>query len=195
MHYNGIMMYFTSNVEVMTLVSEQFLLAEVMLCIMIFVMGILYLIDAVTVKGSMKIIHFGVAALFGFVLSVCILESNTFEALHGIVGLIFGTVNPFVALMYLFAGIVLLIVAGRFSCRRDRAKEIFYYGFAKYTFASMIGFTYFIYAMAGVIEETSGIRCCLVVLGTILIWGLTVFYCTPGNGRKLLKQFCKKKAA
>lgn len=192
-YYNKLMNHFRPELDIMTLVGDQFLLAVTVLCIAICLMGAMYLIDAVTVSGSVKNVYCGVAALFIFVVTIMVLESNCYNFLYDFVGLLYGDVNPVIAMIYLFIGIMLLVAAGYLFIRRDGAKEIFYYAPVKYVFAAMLSFCYLMFVLAGVVAEQSIIQYFLAVLGTILIFALTLYYCTPGHVAKLQKKVASKR--
>lgn len=192
-YYNKRMSYFRPELDIMTLVGEQFILLCVVLCIAVCLMGVMYLIDAVTVSGGMKDVYCGVATVFIFMITVIVLENSHFYFLYDFVSVIYGNVNPVMALIYLFIGILLLTAAGYLYIRRDKAKEIFYYATAKYVFATMLSFVYLIFALTGAVGEQSIISYFLAVLGTVLIFVLSIYYCTPGQITKLRKKFGKKK--
>lgn len=193
MYYNKQLSYFLPELDIMTLVGDQFLLLCVVLCIAICLMGAMYLIDAVTVSGGMKDIFCGVAALSIFLVTIMVLENNRFHLFYDFVSVIYGNVNPVMAVIYLFIGIILLTVAGYLYVRRDKAKEIFYYKPVKYVFATMLSFSYLIFVLVGAVGEQSVVSYFLAVLGTVLIFTITVYYCTPGQIAKLQKKFSKKK--
>ena len=172
-------------------IGEQFLLMGIILCMAIFFMGVMYLIDAVTVNGTMKNIFCGVAALFGFIVSVLLLEMRIPLLLEFVV-MVYGELNPFMAMVYLVLGILLLIFAGNQYIHRDKAKEIFYYKWAKYAFAILLSLCYLIFVLSGAIVEQSVIQYFLATMGSVLIFFLVVYYSTPGKMAELRKRFIKK---
>ncbi len=172
-------------------VGEQFLLMGIMLCVAIFFMGVIYLIDAVTVSGGMKDVFCSVVALFGLVVSVLVLEAQI-PLLSEFVAVMGGELNPIVAMVYLFLGILLLIWAGKCYIQRDQAKEIFYYKSAKYVFATLLSLCYLFFVMGSAIYEQSAIQYLLAVVGTVLIFFAIIYYCTPGKIAELRKRFSKK---
>ena len=174
-------------------IGEQFLLMGIILCIAIFFMGVMYLIDAVTVNGGMKNIFCGVVALFAFMASVMVLEFRI-PVFENFAAMFTGELNPIVAMGYLGLGIVLLIFAGRLYIQRDKAKEIFYYMWAKYVFAIFLSLSYLIFVLSGAILEQSVIQYLLAAMGTVLIFFLIVYYCTPGKIAELRKRFAKTNA-
>lgn len=172
-------------------IGEQFLLMEIMLCIAIFFMGVMYLIDAVTVNGGMKNIFCGVAALFGIIASVLILEFQI-PLLYDFAAVLYGDLNPVAAMVHLVLGILLLIMAGNQYIHRDKAKEIFYYKWAKYAFATLLSLCYLFFVLGSAIYEQSVIQYLLAAVGTALIFFVIVYYCTPGKVAELRKRFAKK---
>ncbi len=174
-------------------IGEQFLLMGIILCIAIFFMGVMYLIDAVTVNGGMKNIFCGVVVLFAFMASVMVLEFRI-PVFENFAAMFTGELNPIVAMGYLGLGIVLLIFAGRLYIQRDKAKEIFYYMWAKYVFAIFLSLSYLIFVLSGAILEQSVIQYLLAAMGTVLIFFLIVYYCTPGKITELRKRFAKTNA-
>lgn len=172
-------------------IGEQFLLMEIMLCIAIFFMGVMYLIDAVTVNGGMKNIFCGVAALFGIIASVLILEFRI-PLLYDFAAVLYGDLNPVAAMVHLVLGILLLIMAGNQYIHRDKAKEIFYYKWAKYAFATLLSLCYLFFVLGSAIYEQSVIQYLLAAVGTALIFFVIVYYCTPGKVAELRKRFAKK---
>ncbi len=172
-------------------IGEQFLLMGTMLCVAIFFVGVMYLIDAVTVNGGMKNIFFGVAALFGIIASVLILEFQI-PLLQDFVAVLDGVLNPVVAMVYLVLGILLLVWAGNRYIHRDQAKEIFYYKWAKYVFATLLSLCYLFFVLGSAMMEHSTIQYLLAVVGTALIFFVIVYYCTPGKMAELRKRFMKK---
>lgn len=174
-------------------IGEQFLLMGIILCIAIFFMGVMYLIDAVTVNGGMKNIFCGVVALFAFMASVMVLEFRI-PVFENFAAMFIGELNPIAAMGYLGLGIVLLIFAGRLYIQRDKAKEIFYYMWAKYVFAIFLSLSYLIFVLSGAILEQSVIQYLLAAMGTVLIFFLIVYYCTPGKIAELRKRFAKTNA-
>ena len=172
-------------------IGEQFLLMGIMLCIAIFFMGVMYLIDAVTVNGGMKNIFCGVAALFGIIASVLILEFQI-PLLQGFAAVLYGELNPVAAMVHLVLGILLLIWAGNRYIYRDKAKEIFYYKWTKYVFATLLSLCYMFFVLGSAIYEQSVIQYLLAAVGTALIFFVIVYYCTPGKMAELRKRFAKK---
>ncbi len=172
-------------------IGEQFLLMEIMLCIAIFFMGVMYLIDAVTVSGGMKNIFCGVAALFGIIASILILEFQV-PLLYDFAAVLYGELNPVAAMVHLVLGILLLIMAGSQYIHRDKAKEIFYYKWAKYAFATLLSLCYLYFVLGSAIYEQSVIQYLLAAVGTALIFFVIVYYCTPGKVAELRKRFAKK---
>lgn len=172
-------------------IGEQFLLMGIMLCIAIFFMGVMYLIDAVTVNGGMKNIFCGVAALFGIIASVLILEFRI-PLLYDFAAVLYGDLNPVAAMVHLVLGILLLIMAGNQYIHRDKAKEIFYYKWAKYAFATLLSMCYLYFVLGSAIYEQSVIQYLLAAVGTALIFFVIVYYCTPGKVAELRKRFAKK---
>ncbi len=173
-------------------IEEQFLLMGIILCMAIFFMGVVYLIDAVTVNGGMKNVFCGVAALFGFIVAFLALEARI-PLLQDVAAMLYGDLNPFVAMVYLVLGILLLIWAGNRYVHRDKAKEIFYYKSVKYVFAGMLSISYMIFVMSGAYLEQLLYQYLLAVFGAVLIYFLTVYYCTPGRVEELKKKLRKKK--
>ena len=172
-------------------IGEQFLLMGIMLCIAIFFMGVMYLIDAVTVNGGMKNIFCGVAALFGLIVFIFALEAQV-PLLSEFAAVMWGELNPVVAMVYLVLGILLLIWAGNRYIHRDKAKEIFYYKWAKYVFATLLSLCYLFFVLGSAIYEQSVIQYLLATVGTAMIFFLTVYYCTPGKMAEFRKRFTKK---
>ena len=172
-------------------IGEQFLLMGIMLCIAIFFMGVMYLIDAITVNGGMKNIFCGVAALFGIIASVLILEFQI-PLLQGFAAVLYGELNPVAAMVHLVLGILLLIWAGNRYIHHDKAKEIFYYKWAKYLFATLLSLCYLFFVLGSALYEQSVIQYLLAVIGTVLIFFVIVYYCTPGKMAELRKRFAKK---
>ena len=172
-------------------IGEQFLLMGIMLCIAIFFMGVMYLIDAVTVNGGMKNIFCGVAALFGIIASILILEFQV-PLLQDFAAVLYGDLNPVAAMVHLVLGILLLIMAGNQYIHRDKAKEIFYYKWAKYMFATLLSLCYLFFVLGSALYEQSVIQYLLAAVGTALIFFVVVYYCTPGKVAELRKRFAKK---
>ncbi len=172
-------------------IEEQLLLMGIMLCIAIFFVGVMYLIDAVTVNGGMKNIFCGVAALFGIIASVLILEFQI-PLLQDFAAVLYGELNPVAAMVHLVLGILLLIWAGNRYIHRDKAKEIFYYKWAKYVFAALLSLSFLIFVVAGASLEQSAVQYLLAVVGTALTFFVIVYYCTPGKMAELRKRFAKK---
>lgn len=172
-------------------IGEQFLLMGIMLCIAIFFMGVMYLIDAVTVNGGMKNIFCGVVALFGIIASLLILEFQV-PLLQDFAVLLYGELNPVAAMVHLVLGILLLIFAGNRYIHRDKAKEIFYYKWAKYVFATLLSLCYLFFVLGSALYEQSVIQYLLAAVGTALIFFVVVYYCTPGKVAELRKRFAKK---
>ena len=172
-------------------IGEQFLLMGIMLCIAIFFMGVMYLIDAVTVNGGMKNIFCGVAALFGIIASILILEFQV-PLLQDFAAVLYGDLNPVAAMVYLVFGILLLIFAGNQYIHRDKAKEIFYYKWAKYMFATLLSLCYLFFVLGSALYEQSVIQYLLAAVGTALIFFALIYYCTPGKMAELRKRFAKK---
>lgn len=172
-------------------IGEQFLLMGIMLCIAIFFMGVMYLIDAITVNGGMKNIFCGVAALFGIIASVLMLEFRV-PLLYDFAAVLYGELNPVAAMVHLVLGILLLIMAGSQYIHRDKAKEIFYYKWAKYMFATLLSLCYLFFVLGSALYEQSVIQYLLAAVGTALIFFVVVYYCTPGKVAELRKRFAKK---
>ncbi len=172
-------------------IGEQFLLMGIMLCIAIFFMGVMYLIDAVTVNGGMKNIFCGVVALFGIIASALILEFRI-PLLEDFAAMLYGELNPVAAMVHLVLGILLLIFAGNQYIHRDKAKEIFYYKWAKYMFATLLSLCYLFFVLGSALYEQSVIQYLLAAVGTALIFFVVVYYCTPGKVEELRKRFAKK---
>ncbi len=172
-------------------VGEQFLLMGIILCVAIFFLGVMYLIDAVTVNAGMKHIFCGVAALFGLIISILAMEAEV-PLLQDFVAVLYGELNPVVAMAYLVLGNTLLIVAGNRYIHRDKAKEIFYYKWAKYVFATLLSLCYLFFVLGSAVLEQSAIQYILAFVGTALIFFLIIYYCTPGKMAELRKRFAKK---
>lgn len=191
-YYNWVTEYRVLDDMMLMFIGEQFLVAGIILCIVICCMGVMYLIDAVTVNGGMKNIYCGVAAVFGFVVSVLILEEGINTVFYDMIILIWEYTPTPLAIVYLIIGIVLLIIAGYLYLRRDKAKEIFYYKSAKYIFAMLLSLSYLFFALAGVNMTQMILQCFLAVIGTVLFFWMTILYCTPEYMVKLQKRFSKK---
>ncbi|MBQ7832582.1 MAG: hypothetical protein IJ336_03275 [Lachnospiraceae bacterium] len=193
LHFRGVLIlhYDIPTSDFNVCIGEQFLLMGIILCMAIFFMGVMYLIDAVTVNGTMKNIFCGVAALFGFIVSMLLLEMRI-PLLMEFVAMVYGELNPFMAMVYLVLGILLLIFAGNQYIHRDKAKEIFYYKWAKYAFAILLSLCYLIFVLLGAIVEQSVIQYFLATMGSVLIFFLVVYYSTPGKMAELRKRFVKK---
>lgn len=172
-------------------IGEQFLLMGIMLCIAIFFMGVMYLIDAVTVSGGMKDVFCSVVALFGFILSILAMEAQI-PLLAEFAAVLYGDLNPVAAMVHLVLGILLLIFAGNQYIHRDKAKEIFYYKWAKYVFATLLSLCYLFFVLGSALYEQSVIQYLLAAVGTALIFFVVVYYCTPGKVAELRKRFAKK---
>lgn len=172
-------------------IGEQFLLMGIMLCVAIFFMGVMYLIDAVAVSGGMKDVFCSVVALFGFIVSILTMEAQI-PILMEFAAVLYGELNPIVAMVYLFLGILLLVWAGKRFVHRDQAKEIFYYKSAKYVFATLLSLCYLFFVLGSAIYEQSVIQYLLAAVGTALIFFVSVYYCTPGKVAELRKRFTKK---
>lgn len=172
-------------------IGEQFLLMGIMLCIAIFFMGVMYLIDAVTVSGGMKDVFCSVVALFGFILSILAMEAQI-PLLAEFAAVLYGDLNLIAAMVYLVLGILLLIFAGSQYIHRDKAKEIFYYKWAKYMFATLLSLCYLFFVLGSALYERSVIQYLLAAVGTALIFFVVVYYCTPGKVAELRKRFAKK---
>ena len=165
------------------------------LCVAIALLGAMYLIDAVAVGGRMKDLFCGVTALFIFILAILVMDNANYTFLDEVMVVFWGSVTMVSAMVWLILGIVMLIAAGYLYVRRDAAKEIFYYKSAKYVFASMLSISYLIFVMSGAYVEQALYQYILAVIGTVLIFFLTIYYCTPGKIAELQKKFQKKKAA
>ncbi len=172
-------------------IGEQFLLMGIMLCIAIFFMGVMYLIDAITVNGGMKNIFCGVAALFGIIASVLMLEFRI-PLLCDFAAVLYGDLNPVAAMVHLVLGILLLIMAGSQYIHRDKAKEIFYYKWAKYLFAAILSLSFLMFVLVGASMAQSAVQYLLAAIGTALTFFIVVYYCTPGKVEELRKRFTKK---
>lgn len=193
MYFNRLMGNITPGFDVMSLVGDQFLLVGIMLCIAISVMGVMYLIDAVTVSGGLKNIYCGVVLVFGLIASVLILEEFPFTIFYDFVALIWGYTQTPVAVIYLIIGAALLVLAGYLYIKRDKAKEIFYYKPAKYVFAILLSLSYLFVVLLCASLEQSVIQYFLAIIGTVLIFFLTIYYCSPEHMTELQKKFGKKK--
>ena len=185
------MLWTYSEVTMYDMVGEQFVVAFVVLCVAVFFTGVMYLIDAVTISGGMKIAFCGIAALFGGTVSVMILETDSIWA--GFVAVIWGGPTVFAAIVYLAIGIGLLIMAGVLYVKRDAAKEIFYYKPVKYVFAAMLSIDYLIYVFLSAHSEQKFYMYFLAAIGTVLIYFLAIHYCTPGRVSELRQRFAGKK--
>lgn len=181
------------EIEIVDMVGEQFLAAFFVFCVAVFFLGVMYLADAVTVNGVLKSIFCGVAALLGLTISIVILESNEINILYDFVAVIGGAFTVPAVLVYLFIGICLMVVAGYLYVRRDAAKEIFYYKAAKYVFAAMISLSYLVFVSAAAYTAQELYQYFLAVIGAVLIYFLTIYYCTPGKIAELQKKFERKK--
>lgn len=191
--FNHRMRMFYPELDVNAMVSEQFIVPFYILCVAIALLGVMYLIDAVTVSGGMKNVFCGVTALFILVIAMHVLNGDEIPVLYDLVALIFGYPIVASALMCLVIGIGLLVLAGYLYIRRDKAKEIFYYKAAKYVFAGMLSAAYLMFVMTGAYLEQVLYQYLLAVLGTVLIFFMAVWYGTPGRMAKLQKKFSKKK--
>ncbi len=183
------------ELEITAMVGGPFVAALMVLCVAIALLGAMYLIDAVTVGGRMKDLFCGVTALFIFILAILVIENTNYTFLYEMMEVFMGGVTIASAMVWLVLGIVMLIAAGYLYVRRDAAKEIFYYKSAKYVFASMLSISYLIFVMSGAYMEQALYQYILAVIGTVLIFFLTVYYCTPGKIAELQKKFQKKKTA
>lgn len=183
------------ELEITAMVGEQFVTALLVLCVAIALLGIMYLIDAVTVGGRMKDLFCSVTALFVFILAILVMDNTNHTFLDEVMVVFWGGVTMVSAMVWLVLGIGMLVAAGYLYVRRDAAKEIFYYKAAKYVFASMLSISYLIFVMSGAYMEQALYQYILAVIGTVLIFFLTVYYCTPGKIAELQKKFQKKKIA
>ena len=95
-------------------------------------------------------------------------------------------------MVHLVLGILLLIFAGNQYIHRDKAKEIFYYKWAKYMFATLLSLCYLFFVLGSALYEQSVIQYLLAAVGTALIFFVVVYYCTPGKVAELRKRFAKK---
>lgn len=177
------------------MVSEQFVNAFFVLCLAAALLGVMYLVDAVAVSGGMKNIYCDVIALFIFVTSLHLLNYTfSVPVVSDMIGMIWGEPTLLSAIIYLILGVGLLILAGTLFIRRDKAKEIFYFKPAKYVFATLLSISYLIFVMSGAYLDQALYQYILAVIGTVLIFFLTIWYCTPGRMAELQKKFRMKKA-
>lgn len=190
--FNHRMHWLYPELEITAMVEEQFVTALIVLCVAVALLGVLYLIDAVTVSGGMKNLFCSVTALFIFVLSLLVMENNMYIFWDELVAVFWGEPTVVSAIVYLLLGIGMLIAAGYLYVRRDAGKEIFYYKSVKYVFASMLSASYLFFVMFGAMGQAL-YQYILAVIGTVLIFFLTVYYCTPGHMAELQKKFQKKK--
>lgn len=183
------------ELEITAMVGGPFVAVLMVLCVAIALLGAMYLIDAVTVGGRMKDLFCGVTALFIFILAILVMDNANYTFLDEVMVVFWGSVTMVSAMVWLVLGIVMLVAAGYLYVRRDAAKEIFYYKAAKYVFASMLSISYLIFVMSGAYEEQALYQYILAVIGAVLIFFLTIYYCTPGKIAELQKKFQKKKTA
>lgn len=187
--------YTTFHTEICGLIGEQVLLIWSVLCIAIFIMGILKLIDAVTVGGKLKILFSSVTAIFLILFSVLVTEEVRSGLLYDVVGFLLGYIEKMaISFLYLLLGIVMLIAAGRLYRKREMAKEFFYYKPAKYVLAGLISLSYFLFVFLGAMIEDSILQILLAVLGSILLFCVTVYYCTPQVSRRIEENLNKRRA-
>lgn len=191
--YNRRMQYLYPELALDAMVAEQFVAAFIVLCVAIALMGVMYLIDAVTVGGGMKDLFCGVTALFVSIFTILMLESNL-ALWYELIAVYFGDVKIVSIVLNFALGIGMLVAAGYLYVRRDKAKDIFYYKPVKYVFAGMLSFSYLIFVVSSAYDSRALYQYFLGIIGTVLIFFMSVYYCTPGKMAELQKKFKKKKA-
>ena len=153
-----------------------------------FVIGICNLIDAFVVSGGLKAIHSIVTVVF---LSFIVLLPLDFlpreyywmaeDFLYS--GLPFGIVS-------FFLGLLFILIACLVYCKRDTSKQGFYYAFGKHMFALQLTFIYATFTVFTLITSPDAKVTSLFpgVAGCILIYGITLYFCSPGWAARAMKK-------
>ncbi len=154
-----------------------------------FVIGICNLIDAFVVSGGLKAIHSIVTVvflLFIVLLPLDFLPREYYWMAEDFLysGLPFGIVS-------FFLGLLFILIACLVYCKRDTSKQGFYYAFGKHMFALQLTFIYATFTVFTLITNPEAKDTSLFpgVAGCILIYGITLYFCSPG---RIAKRKAKK---
>ncbi len=175
------------------LLGQQWVYCFSILCVGLAMTGFLHLIDAWVVNGGFKIIF----AVTGIACSAMVLAYMS--DFFGVYWLLLLLLDAFVSaseycfmsgIFYLVIGVITTVLAAYFYERRDKAKEIFYYGFVKYIFAIILSLTYLLFVGTGYMFENAFLLFLVAIVGTVLTFVFTLYYCTPD--RKLIFKIKKE---
>lgn len=181
------------DINVASAVGTQFLLLAVMMCIVVAVLGFMYLIDAVTVGGGLKILYLATAVICIWFFVVLGAEIAGMDWLLELVGLFVGNINTVNVFCYLLAGIVLLGVSGYLYIKRDISKAYFCYAPAKYIFVLSICGIYLMLVGISAWSNNSVFQYGLTIVGTVLCYFFVLDFCTPTEESVIKRKLMKKK--
>ena len=171
------------DVMLLTPMKEDIIWALAVFCYAVTVMGILYLVDAVTV-GELKVFNYSIV-----IMTIAILMSIVEEVFK----LQFGQgVMIWLAISALIIGILLIVWSGHLYVRREHSCNYFYYKPAMHVFAILYAaaFAFFVITLAQHIFWYV-----IAVVGAIVIYWASVKACTRAAGsnaeKKVLKIYTK----
>lgn len=173
------------------LIAKQWLYIFAGLGLALFVMGILYLIDAVAVSGIYKIILTISTGVFLFMGSAIALNFVPDLDLLGIVGgLLWGDVTIPGVIIDAILGLLMIFLAGRICKKRDLSKSIFYIKNMQYLFAFIVSMDFGMLMFLGMGCRFQLLPGIFMIIGMVAIFFLVVYYYTPGreNGLKIKKK-------
>lgn len=182
------------KLDVSYIVAEQFVLLIAVLAIATVVLGIIHLIDAVTVNGGLKVLYVGVAGLTILIFGGFIPEIMEWDAIYDLFELLAGELEVSLIVGYFIVGILLLAVAVWLSIRKEISKYYFSFTIAKHVFIILVCLIYLFITIYCAWMERAVIHYILAVAGTIVGYIFMLEFFAPVEESKIKSKIIKKKA-
>ncbi len=182
------------KLDISYIVAEQFVLLLAVLAIATVVLGIMYVIDAVTVNGGLKVLYVGVVGLTVLIFGGFIPEIMDWDGIYDLFELFAGALKPELIVGYFIVGILLMSAAVWLSVRREISKSYFCYTLAKHIFIVLVCLIYLFITVYCAWMERAVIHYILAVAGTIVGYIFMLEFFAPVEESKIKSKIIKKKA-
>ena len=164
------------------LIGQQLLWLLAGLGVAIFIIGIMYLIDAVVVSGIYKIVFTGAIGVFLFMASLITLEFIPDLEIIGIFfGVLWGYLTAPGVIVDAVLGLLMILLAGRICRKRDLSKSGFYIKNVQYLFAFISSMDFGMLMFLGMGCSFKPLPGMLMIIGMIALFCLMIYYFTPGR--------------
>ncbi len=165
-----------------TLIPGLFTLFGMGVCYVIGLIGYLHFIDVIAAKRGMKLLC---VPCFALLIMCTVGIFSGYEKLFFMKDMLLLIDFPYVftnlgvSIVYLIAGILLLIAAFLLDGKRELSSDIFYFKSAAYAFSLAVSAIFAIVVLSGMQDGNKLLLWILLVLGSVVIFVYTAYCCMP----------------